>query len=242
MKEDLKNEKQQEEIGGGITETGEASGTEIIQCFIQGCPSEYSGEQKAAWQLARLRKEAEKQGFLRNNFDELKQVAKAVISGTEAVVLFIDDEDDNPVLLKGIYPLRQLAPYETLDYFINRIELYNKYFPETRLEFRGVSDSGCGVVLLFSQPFINGLILTPEPPACFESFEQAKNRLKKENKLFKKKKDELKKRFQAIPVTGSRTKYTDNNVIMNDVHLGNVMNGTDGKLYFIDMNIEKINR
>ena len=29
---------------------------------------------------------------------------------------------------------------------------------------------------------------------------------------------------------------------MNDVHFGNVMNGTDGKLYFIDMNIENINR
>ena len=63
--------------------------------------------------------------------------------------------------------------------------------------------------------------------------------MSEKSKLFKKVETALKKRFIASLLPGEKTKYTDGRVIMNDLHLGNVMKGTDEKLYFIDVNFQK---
>lgn len=227
--------------------TGEINGvnkkltTSIIQSSIQGCPSEYRAEQKTAWQLNKLKQEAEEQGFLEDDFLIFKETADCFIAGTEAIVLFVSNESSEiERVLKGINPVRQLHPNESILDFVDRIELYNKYFPETSLKFEGVSEMNGEVILLFSQNYVDGTMLMPEAAPVYESFQQAKKRINEKNKLYKKVGSELKKRFNADLLPGEQTKYSDGRVIMNDLHLGNVMKGTDGKLYFIDINFQYI--
>ena len=226
---------------GEITGVNKKLTTSTIQSSIQGCPAEYKGEQKTAWQLNMLRKEAEKQGFLEEDFLQFKESADCFIAGTEAIVLFVSNENNEiERVLKGLNPVRQLHPNESIVDFVDRIELYNKYFPETSLQFEGVSEMNGEVLLLFSQNYIDGRMLLPEAAPVYESFQQAKKRINEKNKLYKKVGSELKKRFNAALLPGEQTKYTDGKVIMNDLHLGNVMKGTDGKLYFIDVNFQSI--
>jgi len=224
---------------GEITGVNKKLTTSTIQSAIQGCPPEYKGEQKTAWQLDMLRKEAEEQGFLEVDFLQFKESADCFIAGTEAIVLFVSNENNEiERVLKGLNPVRQLHPNESIVDFVDRIELYNKYFPETSLRFEGVSEMNGEVLLLFSQNYIDGRMLLPEAAPVYESFQQAKKRINEKNKLYKKVGSELKKRFNAALLPGEQTKYTDGKVIMNDLHLGNVMKGTDGKLYFIDVNFQ----
>lgn len=215
--------------------------TAVIQSSIQGCPAEYRGEQKTAWQLSKLKQESRKQGFLEEGFLKLKDSADCFIAGTEAVVLFVSNENNEiERVLKGINPVRQLHPRESIIEFIDRINLYNEYFPETSLKFEGVSELKDEVILLFSQNYIDGKMLMPEGAPMYESFQQAKKRMSEKSKLFKKVETELKKRFKACLIPGEITQYTDGKVIMYDLHLGNVMKGTNGKLFFIDVNFQSV--
>lgn len=217
----------------------EDSGTTIISNSIQGSPEEYKGERKASWQLNKLREEAEKKGFLEDELQNLKIQSEKVLRGTEAQVLFVKSDDDNMDVLKAFDPISHLSPKETLDDFVDRINLYNEYFSETSLYFRGLSNDKSKVTILFSQKYVDGNVLKlPDPPA-FESFNEAKIRLKEEDKLYKQVALELKKRYGFIPIGKEKTKYTNGKVTIQDVHLGNVMKGTDGKLYFIDLDISK---
>jgi hypothetical protein len=215
--------------------------TAIIQSSIQGCPAEYRGEQKTSWQLNKLKQEAEKKGILEEGFFILKETADCFIAGTEAIVLFASNENNEiERVLKGLNPVRQLHPNESIIDFVDRIDLYNDYFSETSLQFEGVSEMNGEVILLFSQNYIDGKMLMPEAAPVYESFQQAKKRINEKSKLYKKVGSELKKRFNADLLPGEQTKYTDGRVIMNDLHLGNVMKGTDGKLYFIDVNFQYV--
>lgn len=217
----------------------EDSGTTIISNSIQGSPEEYKGERKASWQLNKLREEAEKKGFLEDELQNLKIQSEKVLRGTEAQVLFVKSDDDNMDVLKAFDPISHLSPKETLDDFVDRINLYNEYFSETPLYFRGLSNDKSKITILFSQKYVDGNVLKlPDPPA-FESFNEAKIRLKEEDKLYKQVALELKKRYGFTPVGKEKTKYTNGKVTIQDVHLGNVMKGTDGKLYFIDLDISK---
>lgn len=212
--------------------------TAVILDSIRGGNENDRGEQKATQQLIKLREVAESKGFLREPLDELKNDAQNVTKGTEAVVLFGDKDDDKiEAVLKAFDASKHLSPDEDLTHFIERVELYNKYFPETSLEFKGLSNN-TGNNLLFSQHYINGTILKPKDPPQFESFKEAQKRLKEEGKIYNLVAKELKKRYNLIPEHGSLTSYKNNDIKISDIHLGNVMKGTDGKLYFIDMNIE----
>ena len=143
--------------------------TSIISDSIKGYPEEYRGEHCAAWQLTKLRDEAQRQGFLRDNLGDIKEIVGIVAFGTEAEVMFKEDINGNVEVLKAFHPLRHLSPQETLDDFVKRINYYNQYFPETALEFKGVSESILGITILFSQRYIHGLILKPNNPPHFES-------------------------------------------------------------------------
>ena len=211
--------------------------TDFIRHTIRGRYEEYRGEQKAAKQIEVLRDYFKDQDDL-DDFDLLKEYSDNAIQGTEALVLFdSDDKGKMNEVLKGIDPIKQLGSDETMDDFIDRIELYNKFFPETRLDFRGVGEYKGRTLILFSQRYIDGQILEIKDIPHYESFQQTQKRIKEENKLYRQVESEMKKRTKMNLIPGEKRKYTDGKITISDVHLGNVMRGTDGKLYFIDVNI-----
>lgn len=233
------NEKEDRKQNEDVTGISRNLTTSDIYNNTRGCPEEYRGEQRATWQLNKLKEESIKNGFLEKGLEDLKKESiSKPLKGTEAEILFKENSHGIIEVLKAIYPLKHLHPTnESLDNFIERIELYNQYFPETFLEFKGVSESPQGDTILFGQNFIEGNILKPKDPPPFESFAAAKVRLKEQDKLFKQVASELKKRYKFELIPGELTKYTDGKVTITDVHLGNVMRGVDGKLYFIDLDI-----
>jgi 8-oxo-dGTP diphosphatase len=231
-----KESNQNDELGMGSLPTT------IISESITGVGDQDNPKQKVDRQLSNLRGRAEAEGFLRESLNELRAKSFSVLKGTEAEVLFQKNGSGGINVLKAFDPTSHLAPTESIDDFVTRIDLYNQYFPETSLEFKGVSDGDKGITLLFSQPFIDGDTLKTkikDKPA-FESFQEAKIRLKDEDKVYKQIAGELKKRHKFTPKYNLPTSYSNGEINISDVHFGNVMQGVDGKLYFIDMNIEPI--
>lgn len=221
-------------------ESGKDGAETTFRDVIRGRQEENRGERKADWQLKKLRVYGERIGVY-SNINDIKEISFRKLKGTEAEVFFLKDDEDKTVVIKLIDPIIHLPENEDLENFIDRIELYNKYFPETKLEFNRFTDGGInGTRIVYNQRYIDGEVLKLEDLPPFSSHQEYQKKIKLEDKLIKQVANEMKKRFKAIPVPGKPNTYKNNEVVFRDVHLGNVMKGVDNKLYFVDVDFDKV--
>ena len=120
-----------------------------------------------------------------------------------------------------------------LEFLINKTTLYNYYFPENANNLIGATyrkdkDGENQFNFVFDQQYIEQLLDTDGEPIK-ATFEEIQNDMEKRG-------------FKVNPK--SPTSYTneDGSAIISDLHLGNVLNGKNGYLYYIDVNIRLKNR
>ena len=179
--------------------------------YALGCSRNAKSEQEN-----QLRAYAKENDLLISEETVINNSSKRFPPGKEARV-FLDKngKDIIKIVNYGVYSDTPLSFYE------NRIRLFNELFPETAYEIMGFSENEKGFRFVVRQPFIQGTLLlnlTGSPEKFLAQQERVKNYMQ----------ERLSMNFYGLDA------FTDGNVLVQDLHLKNVIEGTDGNLYVID--------
>ena len=142
--------------------------------------------------------------------------SKKLPSGKEATVYL--DKDESTVTKIVNYDKYSGTPYDFINY---RICLFNRLFPGTGYELVGFTENNNGFAFVVQQPFIKGRLLHNLAFSVSSLVEQ-------QSRVVQFMFDGLGMKPDGLDA------YGNGEVVVQDLHLKNVIEGIDGNLYVID--------
>ena len=168
-----------------------------------------------------LKEYAEIGGLLFSKKSIAENLFKELPPGKEAKV-FLDKDGKNVIKIVN-YTKYSDTP---LSFYDNRIVLFGELFPATSYQIVGFLEDENGLSFVVKQPFIHGKtlqrIFTENIVNDFQSLNTQQNRVK----------EYMQNKF-SMEVYGLDA-FADGSILVQDLHLKNVIEGIDGNLYVID--------
>lgn len=204
--------------------TENLEGAELVREELFGLNRFFEGNH---YDIQAVRREYEKDPD--RDFKELQP-------GNEADVYFLSEKDNIHVIKLvqwNAFSWRKGLNQTPLEFLVNKTTLHNYYFPATANKLVGATyrkdkDGENQFNFVFDQKYVEQLLDADGEPikATFMEIRE----------------DMEKRGFTANPKNETSYITKDGGAMISDLHLGNVLKGTDGKLYYIDVNIRLSNR